>query len=948
LQAAAHARVGACHLKLGDAQPTLRHLLRALELEPEPQAQTRIADLICRAYIQQGAYEQAARLAEEHLGRVPGGASAELHEDIGVALSYLGRDAGAREHLAAAERLAVGQGEPRAQVRTLSYRGILEYRVGDVRAAAGQYARALEVAERHGLVDQAASAALNLGTAQQRRGDWGAALESYERGLELAIAVGKLRTEVALHFDLAQLCCDIGRFERAEQYLDRARERAVQGGLEFFVALAELLAGEILLCRGRLDEARGRLEGAREALRTHGTPRELADVELHLAETALAGGDLAEAEARVGAAEEAAGASGADDLRTRALLWRGRVELERGPVARALATLEEARPAAERSDQRDLEAEIEAWLAAACERQGAAHAADRHRRRALELWDRCAATLPAHMRDGVWTHPRRVHLPRPAPGAGAPVAGPSPRERKLERLVAINARLNSSFDTRAVLESTMDAAVELTGAERGFLLLGPPAGETKAKLRVAVARNVDREALGRAGMKFSRGIAERVLATGEPVLTAEAQSDDRFAGQRSVQAMGLVSVLSVPIRGRDGILGALYVDNRFQRGKFVAQDLEILLALADQVGIALTNARMLAELDERTRQLEKERKRIAASLEDRVREVDRLSEQVRTTQRALHHRYDYGGIVGHGAAMQAVFAVLDRVTGSTLSVLIEGESGTGKELVARAIHANGPRRDGEFVGVNCGALTETLLESELFGHVRGAFTGADRDRSGLFVQASGGTLFLDEVGEMPPSMQVKLLRALEAGEIRPVGSSEMVRVSPRIVCATNRRLAREVEEKRFREDLFYRLAVVQVVVPPLRERVDDIPDLARHLLQRLAAESGRQAPTLSLEALRRLLAYDWPGNVRQLENVLSQALVFAAGEAIAASEILLPAPARGPRRDAHREFQAREATEIATALDAARWNVTGACRALGIPRTTLYRKLRRYGLVRGK
>ncbi|MBN1774289.1 MAG: sigma 54-interacting transcriptional regulator [Deltaproteobacteria bacterium] len=939
-------RVGSCHLKLGDAQPTLRYLLQALERERDAAARARTADLLCRAYVQQGAYEQAAQLAEQQLARGPADVAAELHEDLGVALSYLGRADEARRQLGTAERLAVEGGLPRAAVRTLSYRGILEYRLGDVPAAAEHHARALGLAERHGLVDQAASAALNLGTALHRLADWGAALEAYERGLEPAVALGKLRTEVALRFDLAQLYCDLGRFERAEQFLAQSRERAVRGELGFFVAAAELLAGEILLWQGRLPEARERLVGAREALRAHGTPREVADAELHLAELELADGAPDEADARLAAADVAATTSDAEDLRTRVRLLRGRVELERGRPSRALASFEQAVPRAAASGERDLEAELESWLAAACERQGADHAARRHRDRALELWERCAAALPAHLRDGVWLHPRRAALQRGAPPEPAVAAGPSSRERKLARLVALNARLNSSLDAQKVLELTMDAAVELTGAERGFLLLAPQQGEAKSKLRVAIARNIDREAVGKASMKFSRSIAERVLATGEPVLTAEALADDRFARKRSVQAMGLVAVLGVPIRGRDGVLGALYVDNRFQRGRFGSEDLEILLGLADQVGIALTNARLLAELDARTRQLEAERKRISASLADRSREVEQLTEQVRLTQRALSHRYDYSGIVGRGPAMQAVFAVLDRVTPSRLGVLIEGESGTGKELVARAIHYNGPRREAPFVGVNCGALSETLLESELFGHVRGAFTGADRDRVGLFVHAADGTLFLDEVGEMPPSMQVKLLRALEEGEVRPVGASETRRAAPRIVCATNRRLTEEVEAGRFREDLYYRIAVVRVVVPPLRERVEDLPDLARHLLERLAAEAGRPPATLSVEALRRLLAYDWPGNVRQLENVLSQALVFATDRTIGADEVLLPAAARGPRREAHREFQAREAAELAAALDASRWNIVAVARTLGIPRTSLYRKLRRYGLTR--
>jgi DNA-binding NtrC family response regulator len=298
--------------------------------------------------------------------------------------------------------------------------------------------------------------------------------------------------------------------------------------------------------------------------------------------------------------------------------------------------------------------------------------------------------------------------------------------------------------------------------------------------------------------------------------------------------------------------------------------------------------------------------------------------------------------------MQAVFAVLDRVIDAPVSILIQGESGTGKELVARAIHANGPRRDGPFVALDCGAAGgDGLLESELFGHVRGAFTGAVTDRAGLFEAASGGTLLLDEIGDMPPDMQVKLLRVLQQREVRRLGASRVIPVDIRLLCATNRTLREEVAAGRFRKDLFYRIGVVEVTLPPLRDRAEDIPALAEHLIARVAAAQGRPAPRLTEGALRLLLAHPFPGNVRELENVLTKAVLLAEGDRIAAADLSLPTSAPPPAAG-RAAFEAGEAERILATLRDTGWNASEACRRLGMPRATFYRKLKRYGIDVGR
>ena len=256
----------------------------------------------------------------------------------------------------------------------------------------------------------------------------------------------------------------------------------------------------------------------------------------------------------------------------------------------------------------------------------------------------------------------------------------------------------------------------------------------------------------------------------------------------------------------------------------------------------------------------------------------------------LASRTRFAGLVGKSAAMQAVYVVIEKVAPARTTVLITGESGTGKELVARALHARSTRAEGPFTPVNCGAIPEGLIESELFGHVKGAFTGAQDARPGLFAAASGGTLFLDEIGELPLGLQVKLLRAIQERRIRPVGAHEDVELDVRLVAATNRSLTEEVRAGRFREDLYYRLNVVQIRVPPLRERREDVLPLAEHFLRRFGAEQGRGILRLSKEAKRRLDAYPFQGNVRELENVIERAVALSSGNEVTVDE--LPAPLR--------------------------------------------------------
>jgi Nif-specific regulatory protein len=459
--------------------------------------------------------------------------------------------------------------------------------------------------------------------------------------------------------------------------------------------------------------------------------------------------------------------------------------------------------------------------------------------------------------------------------------------------------------------------MQAVDAERGMILLSGPTG---SDFSVRVVRNLEKETEADAEA-FSRRIVSQA-ELGESVLALDAGQDDRFKDFKSVSLFRIRSLMCVPLRSRGRIIGTVYLDSRRQGKPFTVEDLRFVEAFADHAALALENARRRAELELENRRL----------------------------KAVLGERAGYGKIVGRSPAMQQVFNLLERIADSDVTILIQGESGTGKELVARALHFNGPRKDKVFISENCAALPETLLESELFGHVKGAFTGADRDRAGLFEQAHGGTLFLDEVGDTSPAMQARLLRVLQEGELRRVGGDHPIKVDVRVITATNKDLQAEIAAGRFREDLYYRLAVVPVQLPPLRERVGDVPFLTGHLLEQIASARGRVTPRIDADVLDAMERYPWPGNVRQLENVLRRVSLLGSDKTITREVIESDS-------DLTRMFLGKEAAtgpvlsmvkteqeQIRRALDAAGGNRDRAARLLGISRATIYRKMREYSL----
>jgi two-component system response regulator HydG len=330
---------------------------------------------------------------------------------------------------------------------------------------------------------------------------------------------------------------------------------------------------------------------------------------------------------------------------------------------------------------------------------------------------------------------------------------------------------------------------------------------------------------------------------------------------------------------------------------------------------------------------------------DRVLHSLEIDQENRVLREQLRSRPGFGGLIGVSPKMQRVYRLIEKVSQHKYPVLVLGESGTGKELVARSIHFSGPRRNEPFVPVDCSALVPTLIESELFGYVKGAFTGATHSKVGLMESAAGGTLFLDEIGDLPVDLQAKLLRALQEREVKPVGSTDRISISTRIIAATNRDLDAAVRQGQFRQDLFFRLNVVQIKVPPLRERKSDIPILVNSFLEKFCDSKGDMR-TISEDAMARLLAYDWPGNVRELENAIERAVALGSGPLLhmgdLPSNLQYGAGDRMPQIDELLPLEELERRAILRALQEAGGDKLAAARLLGIGKTTLYRKLKQY------
>jgi Nif-specific regulatory protein len=428
-------------------------------------------------------------------------------------------------------------------------------------------------------------------------------------------------------------------------------------------------------------------------------------------------------------------------------------------------------------------------------------------------------------------------------------------ERELSILTEIGLILSSTLELREAFGKMMQLISDKLNMRRGALIL---LDESTGRLRTEAAIGMTQEEIERGKYALGEGITGNVVATGRPRIIADVRSEPDFLNRTGrvtpEMANETISFFCIPIKIEGRVTGALSVDKPFVSEEQLQSDQVFLNVIACFLAQALQINRM-----------------VMIQKEKLLEENAQLRAQVRD-------RYRFENIIGDSPAMHEVFATVGQVANSRATVLLLGETGTGKEMIAKAIHHNSPRRDKPFIRVNCGAMTTTLLESELFGHVKGSFTGAIRDKEGRFEAADGGTIFLDEIGTMEPPLQVKLLRVLQEREFERVGETQTMKVDVRVIAATNVDLQEEVAKSRFREDLFYRLNVVSIYLPPLRNRREDIPRLIDHFLDKYNSVNDRKLRRISRDMLNVLLRYPWPGNVRELENAIERAVVLSTSE----------------------------------------------------------------------
>ena len=504
---------------------------------------------------------------------------------------------------------------------------------------------------------------------------------------------------------------------------------------------------------------------------------------------------------------------------------------------------------------------------------------------------------------------------------------------ELSTLYEIARRLGASVDPKATLSSVLEILSESMGMSRGTLTLLDP--ETK-QLYIEFAHGLTPEERSRGIYRIGEGITGKVVESGEPIIVPDIGKEPLFLNRtrsRGDIKRENISFICVPVKVKGDTVGVLSVDRLFtDQSVSPDEDVRILTIIASLIGQAITTAKMV----------EMEKKNL-------------LKEKL-TLQRELKSPYRFANIVFVSDKMRDVLDSAWRVSQSKANVLLRGGSGTGKELIARTIHYHSKRCDKAFISVNCAAIPDTLIESDLFGHVKGAFTGAVTEKKGRFEMADGGTLFLDEIGDIPPPMQVKLLRVLQERRFERVGSSKSITVDVRIIAATNRNLEEAVKEGKFREDLYYRLNVVPLRIPSLRERKEDIPPLVGHFLQLYNEENGREVK-ISNEALDTLLIHDWPGNVRELENCIERMIVMAKNELIMTEDVPITIDTNisdnrsdesdlyGQAKTLDHTIENMEKERITEALKRAGYVQAKAARQLGITSRQIGYKIKKYGIT---
>ncbi len=831
--------------------------------------------------------------------------------------------------------------------------GILYWNKRMYDKAIESYTQSLRITEKAGDIAGTAHTHNNIGLVEMSRGCWDDAAAHLTESLQVSERLNNRSVLRHLYLNMGTVADQQGKWSEALSWYEKGTSMFEQVGQQPNLAVCLMNAGNLHLRMGNMEEAESRLKRALVLTERFGEPLAQAAALLYLGyfhKEAFHWKKALNCLKRSLEISEARGATGRLPI-TKSLL--AEVYTAKGDMNSARRFAEEALQLSIELDDPAQIANTHLALAQLAIAEGDELVADDHFNRAIQglsalgnkydlgralleagkwkisLWRKsrkndeftaaCSYLKDAEgifrdlnaKRDLEHVHEASVDL---VEKLSSESLAPSTREDQLKTIYEVSEIINSILNLDELLNRVIDLVIHLLEAERGVLML---VDETTGELKVAAGRKIDSTTIEDAS-QISTSVLNRVANRRKPVMSGNALVDSRFSRSKSVLNHRIKSLLCVPLMIRDRVTGTIYVDSRISPHLFGKEDELFLESLANLIAVAIENSKHHRELHA---------------------ERDYLRLEVKK-------KYHFRNLIGATEQMKNLYDLIERVAKSESNILILGETGTGKELVARAIHYSSERANKNFVTVVVSALPEPLLESELFGHKRGSFTGAVSDEKGLFEDADGGTIFLDEIGDAPLAVQSKLLRVIEEGETRRVGDTEQRKVDVRVICATNRRLAEDVKKGRFREDLFYRLNVISVSIPPLRERKKDIPLLAEHFLKVYRDRTGKRLEGISKEAMSCLLDYDWPGNVRELENCIERAVVMTKSDRIDTKDLY---PLFGRETTGLQLKELKHDTEkkrILEALVRTRGNVTRAAKELGIHRQQLQRLMKKHSVAR--
>lgn len=872
---------------------------------------------------------------------------------------------------ALAPRLETQDVPPSLRGKCHAYMAIGLARQNKREAATDAYLRALEEIEEAGLASELPLYLLNVGTAYHQQGRLGLAREYYARGTRVAQPTTRATTRAWLLCNQANIDMVLGRLNEAQSLIERARDIATEHSLHAIDATAQAFEGYILASKGATQHALATYQRCLE--RNEGLSTQLrAELQLHSVEVLIQEDRADEAQQLINDARQLIDKHQIAPLQDYHGILRARLQWIDGSATGLMGGIELFRRrllSAMDTGNYKLILQQSPYLLEQLKQEGLLALGEEIISLVTRAKNAIAMGLTRELREDFFSNLPNFDAKAPQiTTRTAPQTHPTNNMddsviERFYRMLSLNEIILHTEHLDQLWPKALKIALSLSGAERGFLLLRQT--DERTPFKIAASSDVDGDTIAQPHLNVSLTIAQEAAQTGRTVLTLNAREDERFNVALSVVDLDLTSVLCVPVRNAQGLLGALYLDHRFQPGIFQGQVPRMMEAFGHQLALAITNIRRREALEQEQLKLKRAHKELNALLAEREahmaglqQRLTQLSEEVvrQRSQGDLHASFPK--IAFTSRVMERVLMQVERIASSDISAVIIGESGTGKELIAQAIHQASPRANGPFVAFNCGAVTETLFESEMFGHLKGAFTGATMDRQGLFQAAQGGTIFLDELGEMPLSMQVKLLRVLQERKVRRLGATQHETIDVRIVAATNKNLTQMIEDGTFREDLYYRLAAFNIHLPPLRDRREDIALIAHTLIERLSEKIVHRPLRLTPEAALLLSECPWPGNIRELENTLRAACVLCDGDEITPQTLATllsrttpqttSSTATSPSRPIKSSRRGRKPKasrhDVVSALDAHPEDIEAAAQHLGVSVRTLYRYMQRFGL----